>query len=1071
MMKTRYIKIGILSCILSTICMNMVQANDIELKIPKSSIQNAVDAFLHARYFSYGTETTSTGIDYYNIKPKSGTVTLLSGNRFELELILDAYINFELAGFEFGHTYSNKNVTIEGYVSIQAQGDGYKLLLVPDDFTFNESGLLFDALNLVSKGIVSSLPEISTTAKLPFLVSAATQYFTSTTPNLTTTADEVRIGFTLKAGPRFITVTNVVNNNYKVGTIEKVDGVSGSTITSYDSPKTFEWNTGSTYKVQTPYMLLDETNGKNKFRHWVDKDGVVQNEISARRIQYTVASQDETLKAIFDPAQRIQLDNSLEGGIYSNGTVTYDGSTFFSYDSYDFFHATQTKTIDTNVPDGTQGRNWKFLKWSDGNTNKQRNIVIDQDIDLKSEFKGSQVSNNSTTFKAYQSNAVRSLDGWLHMVYESLGHIWYEAKSPTGSWEFLDGPGGNHLDITSGKSPSIAIKPTTSSWPWQYMTAIAWQDGTTIRLQTYRYNGSTYIDAAPYVQVPTGQSASYNTQPNIVWTDDDDLVLLYRTSSGIKYRIYEFDVPNVSLNLMTSGTVNNTSGAYNFAVSSLSYAGNNNVIEFAYQKSLGYLGPPYYTGDEIQYTWINYLSGSTSVTQKSGLPIKVSASSVVRNKEPSIVTLDSSSVIGWISGTTTNSGWDPWNTRATTAEITWIEVTPNNWQHIITRNNKDHHVRSVSMSKLSDNSEYYAVWSQIYDQSGYIDRNKFVKGSALNQFKILNTTGWDVQLTEAASANNIHAFSYYPKTQPYYWLQSNSLGSYLKQQPLVTTETRGIILSDTAHTTGFNYSIGKIKLDNEPLSFISYDYEKSSTSSNIDIRIEDIDMKYQELQDVVDYLKSEPFQFNSDMQLTFEEQFSFRDSVAAVKLLGENGFIHYTVNLVDHSTNKILGILREHTIDGNSKLTRIDKSWDVNSGGLDGVFRIEMIVKTDLKGLYPVIENTYSDDNLQNRLQPEDFDDLDLDNSEVVSDYGLAQNYPNPFNPSTQIEYQIPTAGLVQLEVFDILGRKVQTLVNETQEIGKYTVTFNANGLASGVYLYRLSSGNFVTSKKLFLLK
>lgn len=1068
MMKTRFIKIGILSCILSTICMSMVQANDIELKIPKSSIQNAVDAFLHARYFSYGTETSSTGIDYYNIKPKSGTVTLLSGNRFELELILDAYINFELIGFEFDHTYSNKNVTIEGYVSIQTQGNGYKLLLVPDDFTFNESGLLYDALNLVSKGIVSSLPEISTTTKLPFLVSAATQYFTSTTPNLTTTTDEVRIGFTLKAGPRFITVTNVVNDNYKVGTVEKVDGVSGSTITSYDSPKTFEWNTGSTYKVQTPYVLLDETNGKNKFRHWVDKNGVVQNEISARRIQYTVTSQDETLKAIFDPAQRIQLDNSLEGGVYSSGTVTYDGSTFFSYDNYDFFHATQTKTIDTNVPDGTQGRNWKFLKWSDGNTSKQRNIVIDQDIDLKSEFKGSQVSNNSTTFKAYQSNAVRSRDGWQHMVYESLGHIWYEAKSPTGSWEFLDGPGGDHLDITSGKSPSIDVNTNAVAWSggyWEYMTAIAWQDGGTIRLQTYQYNGSTYIDAAPYVQVSTGQSSSYDTQPNVIWTDNEELLLLYKTSSGLSYKIYAFNYTHGYLDQKASGTISNTSGAYNVATSSFT-SGTHTWFDIVYEKDMGYLGPPYYVGTEIRHANLRYISGQSSATMVVS-PHVISNSSIVRNKEPSVVTLSSlKRIVGWISATTTNSTWDPQNTRATIATLEWgmFGLT-------ISRTNNDHHVRSVSVSKKSDNSEYYVAWSQIYDQSGYIDYNKFVKGSALNQFKGLNTKGWDVQITEAASANDIHAFSYYPKTQPYYWLQSNSLGSYLKQQPLATTETRGIILTDTAHTSGFNYSIGEIKLDDEPLPFVFFNSEEPSPSSNIDMRLEDINMKYQELQDVVEYLKSEPFQFSSDMQLTFEEQFSFRDSAAAVRLLGENGFIHYTVNLIDHSTNKILGILREHKIDGNSKLAIINKSWDVNPGGLDGVFRIEMVVKTNLKELYPVIENTYSDDNLQNRLQPEDFDDLDLDNSEVVSEYGLAQNYPNPFNPSTQIEYQIPTAGLVQLEVFDILGRKVQTLVNETQEIGKYTVTFNANGLASGVYLYRLSSGNFVTSKKLFLLK
>ena len=83
----------------------------------------------------------------------------------------------------------------------------------------------------------------------------------------------------------------------------------------------------------------------------------------------------------------------------------------------------------------------------------------------------------------------------------------------------------------------------------------------------------------------------------------------------------------------------------------------------------------------------------------------------------------------------------------------------------------------------------------------------------------------------------------------------------------------------------------------------------------------------------------------------------------------------------------------------------------------------------------------------------------------------ISQNYPNPFNPTTEIRYQIPEAGWVTLKVFDLLGREVATLVNETKQPGEYTVTWDAEGVPSGVYYYRMTAGSFVETKKLILLK
>jgi hypothetical protein len=85
--------------------------------------------------------------------------------------------------------------------------------------------------------------------------------------------------------------------------------------------------------------------------------------------------------------------------------------------------------------------------------------------------------------------------------------------------------------------------------------------------------------------------------------------------------------------------------------------------------------------------------------------------------------------------------------------------------------------------------------------------------------------------------------------------------------------------------------------------------------------------------------------------------------------------------------------------------------------------------------------------------------------------YELYQNFPNPFNPSTKIKYSIPEASHVLIEIFNLLGEKIASLVNTEQKAGFYTVDFNASFLSSGFYIYRIQANNFVKVKKMVLLK
>jgi hypothetical protein len=92
-------------------------------------------------------------------------------------------------------------------------------------------------------------------------------------------------------------------------------------------------------------------------------------------------------------------------------------------------------------------------------------------------------------------------------------------------------------------------------------------------------------------------------------------------------------------------------------------------------------------------------------------------------------------------------------------------------------------------------------------------------------------------------------------------------------------------------------------------------------------------------------------------------------------------------------------------------------------------------------------------------------------NSGVPKRFSLEQNYPNPFNPVTKIKFQLPKTEFVTITIYDILGRKVLTLLNERKEPGYYDVSFDASNYASGMYFYKIEAGNFIDTKKMILIK
>ena len=132
---------------------------------------------------------------------------------------------------------------------------------------------------------------------------------------------------------------------------------------------------------------------------------------------------------------------------------------------------------------------------------------------------------------------------------------------------------------------------------------------------------------------------------------------------------------------------------------------------------------------------------------------------------------------------------------------------------------------------------------------------------------------------------------------------------------------------------------------------------------------------------------------------------------------------------------------------------------------------------TTEKQSYSFEDNNLTSGKYLYRLKQIDFDGTFEYSNEVEviinapEKFELSQNYPNPFNPSTKIRYQVASTNPVNLKIYDVLGNEVATLVNEVQPNGNYEVEFNASGLASGTYFYKLQSGEFIQTKKMVLIK
>lgn len=713
-------------------------------------------------------------------------------------------------------------------------------------------------------------------------------------------------------------------------------------------------------------------------------------------------------------------------------------------------------TIEAFSPDNSR---WVFTRWSDGNTDNPRSITPSASLSLSAVFKGVHISSDASAFaNNSQRKIVETPDFVLHQVYTSAGHVWYETSTNQGgTWRLKNG--GQPLDNGGGKCPSIDYNGNAVLIAFEEYNSSGKYD---IRLVSFFSTAGDYYRQDVPFDLYTEPSDQYSTNANpaVAWGPGYYFVVAFERKSSVTnsfgtyqpgincifgkwlpgpsyppvqvppygpppYRMVGTDANSIYPSVYGNKNLSATLAfevAYEQWLSSHSSSIRETLVSTVYQTS-GPWGPP------SEYP--------TSLTEKT-----VSPGTFPVNYRPSVVQMPNGDFrICWIRDQSAGYG-DPYSVN------------------IVYRNSSSSYsvfglnARSVSLN-LTANTTPYFVYSQYWNG---VWSNMASNGSS---FKQINVNGTDVNLSNgieykpnpyAPYLNFMFASSYVTTAAPYSFQTSGAMESYYtKASPSKVIYGRGICLDKG--DLHFYYSFGNLLVDGNSIDFVD-----SPDSVN-----------YDDLGNLNNVLETEPFRVSAKSRVIFSEQSGFVDSASAAELLTTKHFLDYKIQIVDSKTGEVLGTVKNTRLQGQNASRYELVPYRLNATGLGTkTVKAKITFSTDIADARLALIRSYSDQDVTENMSPQD---LSIQELNVITDYSLDQNYPNPFNPTTTLSYAIPKDGMVTLKIFDVLGREVETLVNEEQKVGRYEVRFDGSRLASGVYFYQLKSGSHVSIKKMLMVK
>ena len=674
---------------------------------------------------------------------------------------------------------------------------------------------------------------------------------------------------------------------------------------------------------------------------------------------------------------------------------------------------------------------------------------------ITANYKASFASNNAAAITNSSQRKIARTSGpsTLHIVYESMGSIWYETSTDNGStWNLMN----NNQPISSGTGPSIVSIDNSASDADAVF--IVYQASSAVKMQcfakpansnSFSYSFTQDISSYQDYVIPNNKANAVIAQTivsggsryiSIVWEGSKQVAfqltksLRYWHGSvvgglwGVNYSPAQF--------LATGEISNSTTASANPTIAANVNGGN---FQLAWQEGTS----------SIMYKTINQsLQQSTAVNVSSG-------NGFVNNYSPSIIATTSNTYparLSWVGKRWIDEG-EVELQKATAAgrwEYNTIFTDPSSVGSFWVFGSS---VNSTNININQADNGYIIAWSKSDGVNEYT-RNSSLGGN-IWPFKSagINIIGKDVQVVAGTSFSDMYGVTLNTGTAPYQFKRSDNITSLGKEANSgdLYNGREGIISRGDAQ---FYFMLGDITVDGTSISF-----DELSDTTKIDSKPL-----------VNQYLTSQPFTLTDQSDFSFGVMYGFSDSTACQEALAL-GDVEYKVQLINDLTGAVIGEY-DHVIFNQSNVFQYrNLGYQVNTKGIgNATVRLKLVVTTNLDAQYRV-SSRHNNQSVTAAGKFHRKKGIQYQGSLIVKEYALEQNFPNPFNPSTSIGYAIPKAGSVTLKVYDILGKEIATLVNAYQEPGNYVVNFDASKLSTGLYVYKLRSDKFTEVKKMMLVK
>lgn len=1015
--------------------------SDFDIRLTETEIDNTFETLIAARGLNFGEYITGgTGLSSWIGDVKAAHINILPNNQIEIhidDMRFEADIN--VVTFDFQIVADISGVLNGEIVVEENEINGINAVIhISSIDNLNSWGdlgnLIGQYASLFGDGsILEFIPDIplSLTKLTPDLV---TEYFDFGTPLVTTDNESIYLNFILK-GDRFITIENQLNKidglpRYDLGEIGHLEGVN---FENYQSGFEFAWDQNSIHTFRSDYDGEDLNNYHYKYLYWKDQ------EIDFVRTHSI--TQDKKFTALLENSYEVNFGMTIDGftGALGNFSIaTID----FNYPSNEYVVAAPLSEPVTANNFSNNGKNFYFLNWNDGTTTPSNNFSGTQSSQSKiANYKGAQYSNNSNAYKSSsQRKFVYNQGNYCRVsVYESLGKIWLEGSYDDGeTWEILNN--GKPLS-GSGTASDPSLVSSGSS------VLVVFQENNDIRVIIYSLNRP---DADPIKEnkiVHTLYTANakpviekqnnYNNNTElylIVWKED---YVNPFSSPGLYYRCLEKSGSGYTYNFINNRTkISNTDA--NSTNPTLAAKYNHDYLHIAWEQQLNTYE------SEIRYYKINR---SSTNTLSFSHYYKPSLGNVfLINSYPTMTVVETGGMyLVWV-GSSHESEDPPFK-----QVIMRCRHTANYWYSTFYKYGSA--VNNVSINSAEVSNQYYYGLAWVENGS-----TNYYKAPTISGIQTLNTNGNYVQLANGlGSVNNMQAMTFKNTIVPYAFTVSEKFGTGLsKTNSSQDIEGREGLVSyptkDNAETEIYYFTISDIKVDGKPIKFV----ELHDT-----VMVKNID-------DLNKYLTTESFELSSLSELTYNASFGLADGEKETKQITNGKKVKFRVELVGAEDKKVLGIYEQVDFKSGTNESKNKNTYKITPKlKKNNKVSLRLVVEDDDKGQY-LISSILSKSSVLGKAGA-----VEIVNSGnlIVEEYQLTQNYPNPFNPQTTINYQLPKDGLVTLKVYDALGKEVAELVNGYKSSGSYNVTFDGSNLASGIYFYKITSGEFTSTKKLMLMK